>query len=148
MTPEETSEEIPEEGRVARGDDRGDRPRAELSVATAADVVRGLPRFGHLLVRLMGDRRVSALDRTLFGATLVYLFTPFDVVPDWIPVLGQLDDLVLVAIALYRLLHRTDERILLEHWRGDEDPFFVIEDLLDRALGALPGWTRRLLGAG
>ena len=125
-----------------------ERKGADLSLGTVMDVLRGLPRFGLLLYRLMRDGRVAAFDRALFAATLVYLFTPVDVVPDWIPVLGQLDDLALVAIALYRLVHRTDEAVLREHWSGDEAPLHVLADLLDRSVGALPGWTRKLIAAG
>lgn len=111
-------------------------------------LVTELPAFGKLLFRMLGDRRVSLADRALFGATLVYLFVPLDVVPDWIPGLGQLDDLLLILVALDRLLYRTDARILLEHWEGDPEVLLDVRGALDRSVDALPGWVKRLLRAG
>lgn len=113
-----------------------------------ARVVIRLPSLGKLLYRLLGDRRVSVLDRALFGATLVYLFVPVDLVPDWIPGLGQLDDLLLVLVSLDRLLYRTEPKVLLEHWDADPQLLLDLRGLLDRTVDALPGWARGLLRAG
>ncbi|MFW6192982.1 MAG: YkvA family protein [Gemmatimonadota bacterium] len=118
------------------------------SLAKAGRLLAGVPAFGKLLYRLLGDDRVSLLDRVIFGAALVYLFVPMDLVPDWIPALGQLDDLVVVGITLDRLLHRTDEAVLAEHWDGDGASLEALRDLLDRAMSVLPGWARGLLRAG
>ncbi len=111
-------------------------------------LVTSIPAFGKLLYRLLGDRRVSTLDRALFGATLVYLFVPLDLVPDWIPGLGQLDDLLLVLVSLDRLLYRTDAGVLLEHWEGDPEVLLDLRGALDRSVEALPGWMKGLLRAG
>lgn len=126
----------------------GEPPRRRSSLGAIKEFVLGLPRFMGLLYGLMRDPRVSALDRALFGATFVYLFTPVDVIPDWIPVLGQVDDVILVLVTLDRLLYRTDEAILLDHWEGDPGPLLTLRDLLDRAVDVLPGWVRGLIRAG
>lgn len=115
------------------------------SVGTA---LAGIPAFGKLLYGLMRDRRVSRLDRLLFGATLAYILSPVGVLPNRIPFLGRLDDLVLLTLALYRLLYRTDEEVLLEHWEGAMDSLVAIEGLLDRMVGLLPWWARRAVQAG
>lgn len=124
------------------------KSRADLSFGTVVALVRGIPRFGLLLVRLLRDPRVSRLDRALLGFSLVYLFLPSDLLPDWVPGVGHLDDLLVVTLALYRLFHRVDADVVLEHWDGDIDPLLVLEDLLERAVGAAPWWTRRLIRAG
>lgn len=126
----------------------GGRLRRRSTLGAVKEFVLGVPRFMRLLSGLMRDSRVSALDRALFGATFVYLFTPVDVIPDWLPVVGQLDDLILVLVTLDRLLYRTDEAILLEHWEGDPGPLLVLRDLLDRAVDVLPAWARGLIRAG
>ncbi len=59
-----------------------------------------------LFRRLLDSPGVSAWRKLLLGALLIYLALPFDVVPDLIPVGGQLDDLVLVAVVL-RVLVRS-----------------------------------------
>lgn len=122
--------------------------RASLSLRTVKDVVRGIPRFGVLLFRLLGDRRVSLMDRALFGFALAYLFTPVDLVPDFILGFGELDDLLVVFLALDRLLNRTDREVLLDHWDGDRAPLLVVTDLLDRVMQRLPRWVRGVLRAG
>jgi len=110
--------------------------------------LRGVPGFVRLLWRLMRDRRVSALDRTLFGLAIAYLLVPFDLVPDWIPVLGEMDDLLLVLLALDRLLYRTDGELLLEHWDGDPAALGALRELVDGGTEVLPRWARGLLRAG
>lgn len=128
--------------RVAGGDP--DRSKA----GTAAAVLRAIPGFAKLLYRLMKDPRVSSLDRALFGFTLAYVFMPADLIPDWIPGFGTLDDLVLIGLALDRLLYRADSGVLLEHWEGDPYPLVKIRELLDRVAEALPAWARWLIRSG
>lgn len=159
MTPTEAAER---EQRVRDGDPSTEEPSGAgartaalergsgdgLTLGRLIRAVKGIPAFGKLLFRLLGDRRVSLLDRALFGATLVYLFVPVDLVPDWIAGLGQLDDLLLVLFTLDRLLYRTHPDILLEHWDGDPEILLTLQDLLDRSADRLPGWARKLLRAG
>lgn len=150
-----TSSTAPEPGdepaRSAEADGEDGAPReagGRFSLRTLRDFVKGVPSFVKLLYRLMRDRRVSLFDRVLFGLTLGYLVTPLDVVPDWLPVVGELDDLLLVLIALDRLLYRTPEEVLVEHWDGDARPLLVLRDLLDRGARTLPKWARGLLRSG
>lgn len=152
--------ELEEEDRVER--ERGERTASEHRPAprepedeggwpglrAIARALAGLPAFAKLLFRLLSDPRVSLLDRTIFGFTLVYLFVPVDVVPDWLPVVGGLDDLLLVAFSLDRLLYRTDPDVLLEHWDDDPERLLALRRMLDRAAAALPRWARGLLRAG
>lgn len=73
-----------------------------------------------LLQRLLRDRKVPRRSRLLVGALIIYLVIPFDLVPDFIPVAGQLDDAILVALVLRRLLRTTDEAVVRAHWPGPE----------------------------
>lgn len=108
----------------------------------------GIPAFAKLLFRLLGDRRVPLVDKAIFGFTVVYLFVPLDLVPDWLPVVGGVDDLLLVLFSVDRLLHRTDPDLLLEHWDDDPERLLSLCRILDRSVAGLPGWARRLLRAG
>ncbi len=76
-----------------------------------------------LLVKdLARDPRVSRGRRfTPAGIAVVYLASPIDLVPDWIPVLGQLDDLLVVAWAARRLLAEAGYDVIYELWRGSEE---------------------------
>jgi uncharacterized membrane protein YkvA (DUF1232 family) len=50
----------------------------------------------------------------------VWLLSPIDLVPEFIPVLGPLDDVIVVALVLRHLVKRAGPDVVLEHWRGDE----------------------------
>lgn len=71
-----------------------------------------------LFRRLLGDERVSRRSRLLVGALIVYLALPFDLVPDFIPIAGQLDDAIIVAFVLRTVLRRSGPDLLREHWPG------------------------------
>ena len=78
-----------------------------------------------LLSRLMRDPRVSRRHTLLVAALIPYLVVPIDLVPDFIPVAGQLDDAVIVALVLRRLL-RADRGLVEELWPGPRPSLEVI----------------------
>jgi uncharacterized membrane protein YkvA (DUF1232 family) len=71
-----------------------------------------------LFRRLLGDDCVSRRHRLLLAALIGYLATPIDLVPDFIPVAGQLDDAIIVAVALRTVLRAGGPDLLREHWPG------------------------------
>ena len=68
-----------------------ERPRTGAK-RTVMDTIRQLPNYVRLLLGLLSDRRVSALDKVLVAAAVVYIITPVDLIPDFIPFLGRMDD--------------------------------------------------------
>lgn len=66
---------------------------------------------------LVRDRRVPLLVRLLPVPLLIYLVSPIDIIPDFIPVLGQADDILLVAAALWIVLRYTPREVVAEHFR-------------------------------
>jgi uncharacterized membrane protein YkvA (DUF1232 family) len=73
-----------------------------------------------LVSRLLQDERVPRRRKLLLVALVGYLALPFDLVPDFIPVAGQLDDVLVVAFVLRRFLRSGDEPLVREHWPGPE----------------------------
>lgn len=71
-----------------------------------------------LFRRLLADQRVPRRHRLLLVATVGYLAMPFDLVPDFIPVAGQLDDLIVVALVLRAVARGGGPELLQEHWPG------------------------------
>jgi uncharacterized membrane protein YkvA (DUF1232 family) len=71
-----------------------------------------------LFRRLLGDDRLARRNRLLLGALVGYLALPFDLVPDFIPVAGQLDDAIIVALVLRSVLRSAGPNLLREHWPG------------------------------
>lgn len=114
---------------------------------SVVDTIRQLPNYGRLLAGLLTDRRVSALDKALVGAAVAYVIAPIDIIPDFVPVIGELDELFVLVMALQHLVTNADPQIVIEHWSGNLDE---LEDLnVRRALMAaaffLPRRLRRRL---
>jgi uncharacterized membrane protein YkvA (DUF1232 family) len=73
-----------------------------------------------LFRRLLADPRVPRRRKALVFLLIGYLALPFDLVPDFIPVAGQLDDAILVALVLRVVLRSGGPELLSEHWPGPE----------------------------
>ena len=68
--------------------------------------------------RLLADQRVPGRVKLLLAALSGYLALPIDLVPDFIPVAGQLDDAIIVALVLRSILRAGGPQLLREHWPG------------------------------
>ncbi len=79
-----------------------------------------------LFRRLLGDRRVSRARKLVLLALIGYLLLPIDLVPDFIPVAGQLDDALVVALALRLVVRSGGPELLREHWPGPEASLRVL----------------------
>jgi len=77
-----------------------------------------IPDCAVLTGRLLRDGRVPRGHKLLLVALLAYLALPFDLVPDFIPVAGQLDDVLVTALVLRALLRAAGEEPVREHWPG------------------------------
>lgn len=94
--------------------------------ADARALARFIPDCIVLFKRLLTDPRVEWWRKALLVAVLIYLASPIDLVPDFIPVAGQLDDAILVVIALRVLMRGSGPRVLAEHWPGPRRSLMVI----------------------
>ena len=104
---------------------RSGPPRARYSSPRSA--LTGPKSSGsRVCSRLLGDPRVPRRKKVLIIALTGYLALPFDLVPDFIPVAGQLDDVVIVALVLRRLLRGGGEALVREHWPGPERSVAVV----------------------
>lgn len=104
---------------------------ALLALAGRRTDARALAGFVPDCLVLMRRLLAEGRHRVLLAAALAYLASPVDLVPDFLPVVGQLDDLLVVALVLRRVL-RTDPDRLAALWPGPERSLRVIE----RAVGA------------
>jgi uncharacterized membrane protein YkvA (DUF1232 family) len=88
---------------------------------TVMGYVSVLPRFMRLLWGLITDPRVEMVDKLLVAGAIAYIAMPVDLIPDFIPFLGEVDDIYLLVLALRRLLKNAGRTILLSHWSGNPD---------------------------
>jgi uncharacterized membrane protein YkvA (DUF1232 family) len=91
----------------------------------ARAVARFVPDCVVLFSRLLRDDRVPRRQKLLIAALIPYLASPIDLIPDFIPVVGQLDDALLVALVLRRVVRRNRE-VVREHWPGPAAGLAVI----------------------
>jgi uncharacterized membrane protein YkvA (DUF1232 family) len=95
---------------------------------TLAGTIRQIPAYLRLLGGLLTDGRVSRLDKLMVVGAIAYIVTPIDLIPDFIPFLGQVDDVYLLVLSLTRLISNAGLPVLGAHWAGD------ISDLTPRRL--------------
>ncbi|MDX6532049.1 MAG: hypothetical protein QOH41_4339 [Blastocatellia bacterium] len=104
-----------------------------------------LPNMIVLCAKLMVDSRVPRTERALFAGALIYAIIPFDFIPDMIPFVGQIDDLFLISLTILRLIDRTDDRVVREHWRGGGDIIQLVESVATVAPLLIPKRISRVL---
>jgi uncharacterized membrane protein YkvA (DUF1232 family) len=98
---------------------------------TVMHYIRQLPNYLRLLVGLMTDPRVSGMDKLLVAGAVAYIIMPFDLIPDFIPFFGEVDDVYILILALQRLISNAGRSTVLAHWSG------AAEDLADMNLRAV-----------
>ena len=93
------------------------RPKGSLF----GEALRLLPDLLRLLRRLAGDSNVPRAARVRLALLLGYLAIPFDLVPDFVPVLGYADDAIIVSLVLRSVVRRAGPSVVRRHWPGTDD---------------------------
>ncbi len=106
-----------------------------------------LPNMVKLFGKLLTDKRVPTTEKILVVGAIAYVIMPLDFIPDVIPFAGQIDDLYLVALTLLRLINRTDEKVLSEHWTGGGDIASLAGSIANIAPMLLPKRVSRVLSS-
>jgi uncharacterized membrane protein YkvA (DUF1232 family) len=106
-----------------------------------------LPNLIALCGRLMLDKRVPVAEKALFAGAVIYALMPFDLIPDMIPFVGQVDDSYLISLTLLRLVSKTNADIVREHWRGGGDVVELAQAIVGLAPKLMPKRIRRMLSA-
>jgi len=96
---------------------------------TLREAMRLLPDVVRLLRRLATDQTLPRGIRIRLGLLLGYLLLPIDLVPDFIPVIGYLDDAVIVAFALRSVVRVAGPEALAKHWPGTAEGLAVLHRL-------------------
>jgi uncharacterized membrane protein YkvA (DUF1232 family) len=109
--------------------------------AIAREAAQFVPDVARLFRDVAKDPRVPKRVKYEVAAAGAYLVLPFDVIPDFIPGFGQIDDVAVIGWAVRRLLLGAGENILREHWHGTDRG---LELLLQAAAAGLS--PRKILG--
>ena len=119
MTPRTEGHVGPRRQRAQRPGRRGGSGKGAARLLLRA--IRHIPAYIRLLVGLLFDARVAAVDKALVVAAIAYVVSPVGFISDMVPLLGELDDLFILTLALQHLLAHADEQVLLDHWTGDPE---------------------------
>jgi undecaprenyl-diphosphatase len=103
------------------------RAHYQEGVARLRDAAAFLPQLAALNRRLLRDPRVPVSRRPALWALTGYLALPFDLIPDFIPVLGLTDDLIVVSLALGWVARSVTPDVVREHWNAEVDLFDLLE---------------------
>ena len=101
----------------------------------ARALVRLVPDCAVLARRLAGDPRLALRYKLAMVGLVVYLALPLDLVPDFIPIAGQLDDILLVALTLRWLVRGAGPQLVRAHWRGTPRGLWMVLRLAYRPGG-------------
>ncbi len=82
------------------------------------DLLLALPRLGRMLMSLTADRDVPTAAKVVLAAVAVYVVSPIDIVPDFLPWLGYLDDLLVAAVVVDGVLNFLERTVVLRYWPG------------------------------
>jgi uncharacterized membrane protein YkvA (DUF1232 family) len=102
-----------EEENPARGTPRTGAKR------TVMYYIRQLPQYVRLLGGLITDPRVALVDKLFVFGAIAYIVMPIDLIPDFIPFFGEVDDVFILVLALQRLISNAGRGVLLDHWSGE-----------------------------
>jgi len=103
--------------------------RTKPDEMTVRDAARLVPDLLRLIKRLAGDRTLPRGVRVRLVLLLGYLAMPIDLVPDFIPVLGYADDVVIVALVLRSVVRTAGPEALERHWPGTPEGLQVVRTL-------------------
>ena len=124
---------------------RGRRPAVRRFIAAAAlmPMASRAPLYARLMWSLVGDDRTPTSRKFLLAGALGYVVLGRDIVPDRIPLLGQLDDLVVVALAIEMFLDGLDDVMLAEKLQEAGIPRAAYDEDVARVRRLVPGPFRR-----
>jgi uncharacterized membrane protein YkvA (DUF1232 family) len=87
--------------------------------SAARELVTLIPNLIVLFRELLRDPRVSRGSKFWLWFAIGWLVSPIDLIPEFVPVAGPLDDAIVAGLVLRHILRRTDANVLSGHWRGD-----------------------------
>ena len=98
-----------------------------------------------LAIGLARDSRVPRRNKMIFAGVLAYIVMPVDLVPDWLPGVGRLDDLIMLCLAIDAMLNHIPESVIRDYWEGDQTTLNLIRRTVATATEFLPPQVAKTL---
>ncbi len=87
-----------------------------------------VPDIIALFYRLFRDKRIGIKNKLLIGGITAYLVSPIDILPDFIPFIGQIDDIAIAFFGLNTIINEVPENIILENWQGEKNIILTVKE--------------------
>jgi uncharacterized membrane protein YkvA (DUF1232 family) len=110
----------------------------QLAEGVLKEALLLIPNFLKLLYRLLKNPAISTADKALLAGTVAYVLSPFDLLPDMIPFAGQVDDILLVALVVKRLMDSVSHDTLEEYWDGNGRLLVWLEQVISLSRFVVP----------
>jgi len=92
-----------------------------------------LPDLVHLMIKLLVDKHVPSNIKTYILVGMAYLLSPIDIIPDFIPVVGFVDDLIVLVTIMNKIINSLDVQLLetiKKYWAGQDDVFVKVKEIV------------------
>ena len=99
------------------------------------EILRVIPDLLRLLRSIMADGSVPADVRIVIGGLLIWIISPIDLIPEFIPGIGPLDDVIVAVVTLRYVRRRLGIDNLRDRWTGSSEAFAVLERVIGRGVG-------------
>ena len=111
-------------------------------------LLRAMPDIVRLIARLVVDPRLPRAAKVALAAAAIYLASPIDLVPDFVPFLGWLDDLLLAAMVVDGVINYVDRSLILKYWPGTPESLDRVARVSRTLAAWIPRrWKRRVFSA-
>ena len=87
-----------------------------------------VPDIIMLFIRLLKDKRVKIKVKIMLSGVIAYLASPIDIIPDFIPFVGKIDDVALAFFALNTIIDEIPKEIIIENWQGEENIILITRE--------------------
>lgn len=89
-----------------------------------------------------GDARIPESDKKILLVLIALILSPFDIIPDWFPIIGILDDIIILSVVLDYFFNHLDQEILLSHYPWGMKSYLRLRRVA-RVISVLtPGWIK------
>lgn len=119
--------------------------RRVVKSAWLKETLLAVPRIALLVPKLLADERVPKRTKLALAGMAVYIASPWDIIPDFIPGLGQADDAIVLLLFVDAVLNQVDDAVILEHWTGEVETLRRVQDFSHRISKWTPNEVRSYL---
>jgi uncharacterized membrane protein YkvA (DUF1232 family) len=108
-------------------------------------ITRDARNVARLAQGLATDPRVPARNKLIFAGVAAYVVMPVDLIPDWLPGIGRLDDLIMLCVAVDSMLNHVPKAVLDTYWEGDQKVLDGVRSVVSTAVEFVPPQLMRTL---